>query len=425
MTPRVATCAVISNDAKFVKALRSSPPFESGSFQVAAEIQRPYPDITDADLDELRELDPDLVILDLESNLPVGLKFAEFLADAGIGDVLLASAPPQSPELLMDVMHAGVSDFIPKPLSSDAVEKALKSARRKLGKPDETAEEERSPAEMFVYFGAKGGSGCTTLCTNTAIETHRMSRKKTLLVDLDLELGDTALQLGEEPRFNMVDLIRNFHRVDSDLLASYIEHHESGVDLLSAPYQPTEFEPVSRDRATQILAFLRGQYDYVFVDAPHTLNPAINPATIAAIDAANHLMVVTTGDLPGIRNLTRCLPLLSELGGHRSDEWIRVVLNRYDPRGLISLKQVQETSGSPVFATVRNDYKTVSNAINEGTPAVMSGSSAFAEDIRGLAGKLTGMETESKRGWLVGLARSLRIGGARADSLGPEVRTSE
>lgn len=404
---RAVSCAVVSTDRGFVEALQSSPPFKSGAVRVDAEIRTPYPDITDADLKELRRVDPDVVILDLEPDLAIGLKFAEFLVEAEIGRVLLASAPPVSPELLLEVMHAGISDFLPRPLTDQAVERSLKTVRRRLGKGGDPGQE-RTPGQVLVFFSAKGGTGCTTLCTNTGVAVHRASRRKTLLLDLDLELGETALQLGEEPRFNMVDLVRNFHRVDSDLLASYIEHHESGVDLLSAPYQPTDFEAMSGERVSQILDFLRLQYDYIFVDVPRALNPALNPASVAAIETADQLVLVTTPDLPSIRNLTRCLPLLKSLGKDRPDDWIRVVVNRYDPRGMISPRQVEETIGHPVYAAVRNDYKAVMAAINESKPAVTVGSSNFAEDIADLAAKIAGVSRESKGGWLKGLTRSFR-----------------
>jgi pilus assembly protein CpaE len=405
---RAAVCAVVSTDAEFISGLRTSPPFEDGDYRLALEVPVAYPDITDAHLEELRSAAPDVVVLDLESDLSIGIKFAEFLSDAGIGRVLVGAANQQAPDILMEMMHAGISDFIPKPFTPEEAQKALRSARRRLGKAIDDRKE-RAPGQIFVFFSAKGGSGCTTVCTNTGIEVYRATRQKTLLLDLDLELGETALQLGEEPQFNMVDLVRNFHRVDSDLLASYIEHHRSGVDLLSAPYQPAGFEAMSGNRVAKILTFLRGQYDHVFVDAPR----AMNPATVAAIQAADHLMLVTTPDLPSIRNLTRCLPLLKEIGGARAADWIRLVVNRYDRRGLISLKQIEETTGYPVYATIRNDYRTVMNAINENTPAVTMGRSEFSEDVRTLAGMLAGIDVESSPGLLGRLASSLRKTGGR------------
>jgi len=421
MTESLTTCAILSTDAELADALRSSEPVRSGSVEVVSEIRTPCADITDVELENLREADPDLIVLDLEPNVPIGLKFAQFLADEGLGRVLVASAEPQSPELLMEAMHAGVSEFLPKPVTAEEAEKAVGRARRKLGRGGE-GRKERAPGEVLVFFSAKGGTGCTSLCTNTAIEIHRATRGRTLLVDLDLELGETAVQLGVEPRFSMVDLVRNFHRVDSDLLASYIEHHESGVDLLSAPQQPADFEAVGGDLLRRILSFLRRHYDHVVVDAPKTLNPA----TLAALNAADHVMLVTTADLPSIRNLTRCLPLLRQAGGSQDEDWIRLVVNRHDPNGLISLNQVEKTAGYPVFQAVRNDYQTVMNAINKGSPVVMEGSSNFAADVRSMALKVAGVEGEERddeRGWLRGLLGVLRNGNRGTGSPAAE-RTS-
>lgn len=406
-SPAAAACAIVSPDPGFVEAVQASPPVRSGRLRVAAAIRAACPDVTDAELDRLRSTAADVIVLDLEPNIPIGLKFAQFLGETGLGKIVVASAPPLSSELLMEAMHAGVSEFLPKPLTAQGMEKALEHARRKLGKAADGGEERRA-GQVVVFFSAKGGTGATTLCTNTAIDVHRTTREKTLLVDLELELGETALQLGEEPRFSVVDLVRNFHRVDSDLLASYIQHHESGVDLLSAPYQPADFEAVSGNLITRILAFLRGQYDYVFVDAPR----ALNPATVAALEAADRLVLVTTPDVPSLRNLTRCLPLLKRLGGDRPDDWIRLVVNRHDPRGLISLQEIQKTTGHPVFVAVRNDYRTVMAAINEGTPPIMCGATDFGDDVRRLAGRLAGVAPgpAKKRGWLRGLVGSLRNG---------------
>lgn len=410
MTEHHASCVVVSASVDFLEGLRRAPSLRSDRFRIEAEIQAPFPEITDSDLKVIREIDPDVIFLDLESNPQIGLRFAQFLVDAEMGKVLVGSAPPLSSELLMEAMRAGISEFIPKPLEAATVEKSLEQVWRKTGRTSRT-DRDGSSGEVITFFSAKGGSGCTTLCANVGVELHRVSRKKTLLLDLDLELGEMALQMGVEPKFSVVDLVRNFHRVDSDLLTSYIEHHDSGVDILSAPYQPADFEAVSDELVGRILRFLSGQYDYVVVDAPKHLSPA----TLAALKAANHVMVVTTPDLPSLRNLTRGLPLLEEIKESKGRDWLRVVVNRHESRGLVSLDQVEETLGRPIFGTVRNDYETVMQAINTGTPAVTLGPSDFAEDVRVVAGEIAGVdvETRSNRGLLRRLLDSIRNGESR------------
>jgi hypothetical protein len=62
-----------------------------------------------------------------------------------------------------------------------------------------TLVEEAPGGQTLCVFSAKGGSGSTTFAVNLAVEVHRLTRKKTLLVDLDLELGETASSWGCSP----------------------------------------------------------------------------------------------------------------------------------------------------------------------------------------------------------------------------------
>jgi pilus assembly protein CpaE len=277
----------------------------------------------------------------------------------------------------------------------------IERLRRKTGKA--TAQAERKPqlGQLLTVFSPKGGSGATTFAVNLAVAIHQISRKRTLIVDLDLELGETALLLGMEPRFSSVDLVRNYHRVDEGLLASYIERDTSGVELLSAPYQPADFQSVDGDRMGRILAFLKEQYDYIVIDAPKTLNQV----TLNAFEASDRILLLSTADLQSLRNVTRSLPLLKRLAGSRPDDWIQLVVNRYNPALAITVGEVERTLGMKVYWTLRNDYRAVIDSINEGRPAVLAGKSDFADNVRELAGDITGIRPskKAKRGLLGGL----------------------
>ena len=213
----------------------------------------------------------------------------------------------------------------------------------------------KQPGKLYAFYSAKGGAGTTTTATNFAVVLHRVTGKKTLLVDLDLELGEIALLLGVQPRFNFVDMVQNFHRMDAELLASYIERHSCGVHLLSAPYHPDKAEVVTGEEIRRILQFLRKHYDYVVVDT----SKSFSPATLAAIEQADLAFIVTNVDLASLRNLQRGLPLLKKMLG-RGDDHIRLVVNRYHSDNDITLDDVAQTLGMPVFRTLSNDYEGVS-----------------------------------------------------------------
>lgn len=419
MTAPDTSIAVISTDREFLSELRDMLGRELPSVTLSIDIEKPYQQITDEDLSRLGESGADVILLDFDADPHVGLKFAQYLADAELDSVLVGAGEPLASDLLLEAMRAGIAEFISKPLEPEGLREAFDRIWRRLGKrhPDEI---ERSPGRLLVVFGAKGGAGCTTICTNLGIEIHRLTRERTLLLDLDLELGEIALQLGEDPEFSVVDLVRNFHRVDAGLLASYIEKHESGVEILSAPFRPAHFESVSADLISRILSFLREQYDYVVVDCPQ----ALNPPTLAAIEMADDLLVVGVPDVPTVRNLGRCLPLMKDLGGGKRRDWIRLVLNRYESRGLISESDVAETVEREVFATLRNDFSAVMGSINTGEPVVLDGDSPFAQDIRQLASKITGVPVEesSGSGLLSGWLNSFRNGTGSSRSPSPSKR---
>jgi pilus assembly protein CpaE len=398
--------AVISPDPAFREALTSILASRDIGVHLALDIDMPLTEVADPELDQLRRTAPGIVFLDLEENPHVGLKFAEFLVDSSLATALIGAGASASPELLLSAMQAGVSEFLTKPVTPEAVVSAVERVWRKTGKKiDQTR---RAPGELYVVFSAKGGSGGTTVSVNLAIEIHRLTRKKVLLVDLDLELGETALLLGVEPQFSVVDLVRNFHRVDTGLLASYIERHESGIELLTAPFEPADFEAVSGDRVRRILEFLKQHYDYVIVDAPKTFNPA----TSAAFREADEVYLVATADLPSIRNLSRSMPLLRNLRGRKPlDEWLRLIVNRFEPDLEIPIPEIERTLGMSVHWTLRNDYGAVMASINHGKPVVSEKKSVFAKDVRGLAAQISGVPVEKPSKFLKGLFGPFRSNG--------------
>ena len=390
--------AVISTDTVFRDAVRGAA-MRGNGLKVDLEIDIALTEIGDSQLDELHQLDPTVIFLDLEDDPQVGLKFAEFLAESGRTCTLVGAGRDLSPDLLLGAMQAGIAEYLPKPATVDSVVAAVVRLERKSG--GKSGEVEREPGEVFVVFGPKGGCGSTTVATSLALAIHQLNRKKTLLLDLNLELGETALLLGVEPRFSVVDLVRNFHRVDSGLLASYIERHESGVELLSAPFEPAETGIVSSERIVAIFDFLKRQYDYIIVDTPTSLTPAVR----AAFDRADDLYLVATPDLACVRNLTRCMPIIRQHSVDRHGEWVRLLLNRHDHTFAIAPEEIERTVGMKVYWKLHNDFSDAIKALNAGKPLVEDAGSRFSRDVINLGAAITGVS--STKGERRGLAKKI------------------
>jgi pilus assembly protein CpaE len=393
MNERSLRGALISPDSRFRSEVRALLGDVEPRVGIAVEISERFVDFREDVVRTLRQSKADLLLVDLEQEPELGVKFIQFLADAQPGHRVIAFGGEISPDQLLTAMRAGVADYLHKPVSAELLRGAVGRVAQTLSSSRAKAEEEsKAEGQVFAFFSPKGGSGSTTVATNLAVVLRQLTSKRTLLVDLDLELGETALMLGMRPRFNFVDLVQNFHRMDADLLASFIERHDSGVDLLSAPYHPEKAEMVSGDLIRRILLFLRQHYDYIVVDT----SKSFSQATLATFEQADQVFLVTTADLPSLRNIQRGLPMMRRVLV-RGEDQLRLVINRFDPKDQISAKDIERSLGLKVFWKLSNDYEAVLGSLNTGKPIVMNGTSSYSKDLKNLGVALAGTEAQTER----------------------------
>ncbi|HKY61461.1 MAG TPA: AAA family ATPase, partial [Gemmatimonadota bacterium] len=272
---------------------------------------------------------------------------------------------------------------------------AIERARRSLAVQPAQA---KQVGRLYVFFSPKGGGGATTIATNLAIQLHRLTGERTVLVDLNLELGEVAAFLGLEPRYDFVDLARNLHRIDTGLLASYVTRHESGVDVLAAPYRPQMADSLPDEQVVQVLRLLRQHYDYVIVDSPK----ALTSRTVRSLEAADGVFVVAQTNVPTVQNIQRAQALLERLAGN--GKAVRLIVNRHEPDGVISLKDLENSVEMKVYWTIPNDYASVAYSMNSGKPLAMTVGSASARELEGLAARIAGLPAEE------GDRRATRLG---------------
>jgi pilus assembly protein CpaE len=386
-SPLLPRAALVSTDSSFVAQVKQLLTGPDRPVSLELELAVPLYQFGEQQVHALRALAPELIILDLEESQELGLQLAQYLADLNPAQIFIATGPVLSSDQLMLAMRAGVSDYLTKPVAPEALRAAALRAAQKMKKVE--TEKERPPGHIFAFFSPKGGGGSTTVATNLAILIQRTTRKSTLLVDLDLEFGESALVLGIQPRFNFVDFVENFRRMDASLLASYIEHHPSGIHLLSAPVRAEQGEPVTADQIRRILGFLRQHYDYVIVDTARSFAPPM----LAVFEQADLVFIVSTADVPSLRHIQRGIPLLKKVLA-KGEEQVRLILNRYDANDTISVEDVERSVGLRVFWKLSNDYEAVMTSVNAGKPIVLNGGSPYTRDLNGLALKVTGQPDE-------------------------------
>lgn len=329
-------------------------------------------------LELLHERDPELVLADFDGDPASSLRYVRLLSDARPSRVFLGTGPELPPQLLLEAMRAGLSEYLPQPVDSRDLEDAFRRLARKLGRG---GGDMPGNGKVVAFTGAKGGTGVTTTAVNSAVHAHALAGRRTLLLDLDLEAGSAGVLTNVSPKYSVLDLLDNLHRLDESLLDSLVTPHESGVHVLPSPADPTDAREVKPDQLRTVLRLLRHHYQLTLVDLARPLS-AVGRVVLEQVD---ELFLVLNADLPSLRNAKRILPHLQE-GLMGRDAQLRVVLNRVAAGGEITDQDVRLALRVPVAFSLRQDDAHVLRSVNVGTPVVMNGTrSRYGQDVKGVA----------------------------------------
>lgn len=387
MAENAVQCVVISSDPLLVgKAVRLMSDEQKGLNKVA-EYTQPITDIGKTEAEDIRRSGAQLILLDLGDDPAVGLRLARYLAEDSRGRTFVLTGPTVSPEVLLEAMRIGAAEYLPRPVEEADLGAALARAARRLTGTE--VREGQPHGRVIETFGAKGGVGVSTVAANLAV-TLAKSGHSTALVDLDLDMGSSAILLGLRPRYSVLDVVKNLHRLDRDLLDSLAETHETGLTVLASPAQPGPGETITREQARTLLSFVRRQYDYVVVD----LDRAISPVTIGALETADNVLVVTTPDVAALNNTKRALPVIDRATGDVNR--VRIVLNRRRGSDIITTGDVRKTLDREILAALPNDEGALIDSLNAGRPEVLRHRSKYGRELQLLAGAL--MKTVSANG---------------------------
>src|SRR5436190_1816444 len=315
---------------------------------------------------------------------------------------ILLIASSGSAGLLEQALDADVSDVLLLPQLVEnvvfAIRKATHSGRRHAASNNGGARH----GKIVTVFSPKGGTGKTVTATNLATACAKFEGRKTLLLDLDLQFGDAAIMLGVEPEKTIYDLVVAPGELDSEKLAGYTTKHACGLEILPAPLRPEDAELVTEAKLARLLEVGRESYDVIVVDT----SPFFHGPMLATLDRTDELLLLTSLDVPTIKNVRLSLQTL-ELLSFPQDR-IKVVLNRANSKVGMQRKEVEAALEMGVRHEVPSD-RAVPLAVNRGNPAVLAdGKSEFSRSVRELAKSLVTAQAVAKerKKFLAALART-------------------
>jgi pilus assembly protein CpaE len=332
-------------------------------------------------IDIAKDVKPDVLLMDINMPDMDGIAATEIIQKMVPFTQIVILSIQNDPNYMRRALIAGARDFLTKPPTIDELNAAIRRAGVR-------AREERSKApqvggvqtsrpggarpvgttgmggRVITFYSPKGGSGCTTLATNLAVCLNN-ENTSVVIVDGNLQFGDVAVFLNEQGKFSILDLTPRADELDPDIIDNVtIKHSQSGVKILAAPMKPEQADSVTADEFSKVIRYMREIYSYVIIDTASLLTNI----TACAIDNSDLLILLTTQDIPSIKNSRLFLDELDALGFDRKR--VIFVMNKFDKRIGITPEKVSENLKQDITSVIPFEERVIVS-VNRGIPFLL------------------------------------------------------
>ena len=243
--------------------------------------------------------------------------------------------------------------------------------------PAEPAAEAPAPpratwGELIVLYGGKGGVGKSVIATNLACALAREVNARVALVDFDLQFGDIGVLLNISQSQSIADVVENFAVTDAEFIVDLMAEGPAGIKVLPTAPSPELADLVTPEHVQRILNELRTSFDFVVIDT----SSHMGDITLAALDMASRVVLVSALSIPAVKNAKLALRLFETL--QVPTQSIILVLNRCEAHTEFNKDSIESHLKFPISVQLPHDPRTVVNSINRGTPFVVSNPEAEA-----------------------------------------------
>jgi pilus assembly protein CpaE len=330
---------------------------------------------------------PDVILMDINMPGMDGIATTEIIANEVPQSLIIVVSVQGEQEYLRRAMLAGAKDYLVKPCQGDELLKGIRNIyergqkRREMFVP---TPQKSALGKVVTIFSTKGGVGKTTIAINMGVALGFDKGRKVSILDMDLQFGDVAVLLNLIAKKTIVDLVENIETLDGKILDECMTNYTDNVNVLAAPLLPEQADMVLIGHIATIINELRYHYDYIIIDTATVFNEIL----FNILDLSDLVIVVTSHDLPALKNVKICLRTLDSL--NYSEDKIKVILNRAKSLGGIKIKNFEDLIQRGIMEYLPSDGKTVIGSINQGIPFVINEpDTAIAKSIMNIVNYIT------------------------------------
>ena len=320
------------------------------------------------------------LVIEVVEGEPASL--TRFIALAAGEIPVIAAVHDPSLGFVRQLVRFGAHDVVPLPIELGELNSALEAIGRQRAAAPPSGR--AAQAKLVVVIKSEGGTGATALLGQLAArfaQAERGAGRSACLIDLDMQFGDAAFQLGLQPALTLADLISAGSRVDGELLRATTSPHPTGLAVIAAPREIMPLDSIGDDDLIKLIDVATNEFDTVFVDLPTNWTNW----SLSLLARADLVLMVTQLSVASLHRARRQLDLIDAQGLGKIP--LQMVINRFEKRHLsrISADDVERVLGRAPDHRIANDYDTMSEVIERGVPlAEIRRKGALSRDLDSL-----------------------------------------
>jgi pilus assembly protein CpaE len=296
---------------------------------------------------------PQVIFVSTESTAKA-IEVAKEVEKSVPGVQIVAMSRFCDPQILLEVMRAGIREFVSLPFDRQTLTDVLMRIKDTVQLRPPAIE---ATTQVFSFLPAKAGVGTSTLALNSAVAMSRLPNTNVLLSDFDLNSGMQRFMLKLDNTYCVTHAAEHALEMDESLWPTMVTSLDK-MDVLHAG----KLNPDFRLEPTQIrhlMEFMRRNYGALCFD----LSGNLEKYSLEIMHESKRIFLVCTPEIPALHLAREKYLYLKQVD---LAERVCILLNRCQKRPLITPAQIEQLLGLPVYMTFPNDYQGVQRALTAG-----------------------------------------------------------